>query len=248
MDEQREKSSFAPEDSGAAAAQLEVAATCEAEKPPRGNALLGILGALLGSTYRRGTMVSGEYLCKYFCRLAWLFCGGCCLLWLSLCKGRRSTRFAKVTVIASSIFALFASEIASWMFTLCTDPEWQADAAQYGIPVAKLAWDSLMMPENWNIIGPNMVMSMFIGVIGVVCVERKVLAYTDPERLTQIEASYALSAEQAAQTNETSGAAQTRCFTVRERKWKRVMMRFSGWCVFLLLLCLPLRHMRLCID
>ena len=44
MDEQREKSSFAPEDSGAAAAQLEVAATCEAEKPPRGNALLGILG------------------------------------------------------------------------------------------------------------------------------------------------------------------------------------------------------------
>ena len=44
MDEQREKSSFAPEDSGEAAAQSEVAATCEAEKPPRGNALLGILG------------------------------------------------------------------------------------------------------------------------------------------------------------------------------------------------------------
>ena len=37
MDEQREKSSFAPEDSGEAAAQSEVAATCEAEKPPRGN-------------------------------------------------------------------------------------------------------------------------------------------------------------------------------------------------------------------
>lgn len=49
MDEQREKSSFAPEDSGEAAAQSEVAATCEAEKPPRGNALLGIRGALLGA-------------------------------------------------------------------------------------------------------------------------------------------------------------------------------------------------------
>ena len=243
MDEQRETRSFAPEDSGEAAAQLEVAATCEAEKPPRGNALLGILGALLGALIGAVPWFLASTFANIFVGWLGFFVGVAACYGYRLCKGRRSTRFAKVTVIASSIFALFASEIASWMFTLCTDLEWQADAAQYGIPVAKLAWDSLMMPENWNIIGPNMVMSMFIGVIGVVCVERKVLAYTDPERLTQIEASYALSAEQAAQTNETSGAAQTRCFTVRERKWKRVMMRFSGGvffcfcCVFLFAIC-----------
>ena len=50
MDEQREKSSFAPEDSGEAAAQSEVAATCEAEKPPRGgqkNADVSKSGSLL---------------------------------------------------------------------------------------------------------------------------------------------------------------------------------------------------------
>lgn len=74
------------------------------------------------------------------------------------------------------------------MYVLCSDPEWQADAAWYGIPVAQLAWESILMPENWGIMAPSMLMGMVIGVLGVVCVKQKVLAYTDPERAAQMAA------------------------------------------------------------
>lgn len=71
-----------------------------------------------------------------------------------------------VTVIVCSLLALFAAEIASWMYVLCSDPDWQADAAWYGIPVARMAWESICMPDNWGIILPNMLMGMVIGSAG----------------------------------------------------------------------------------
>ena len=49
---------------------------------------------------------------------------------------------------------------------------------------------------------PSMLMGMVIGVLGVVCVKQKVLAYTDPERAAQMAAH-------TAQNGLASSAAQT---------------------------------------
>ena len=48
MDEQREKYSFDPESFVSAATQPQTVAVCEAEEP-RGSAVSGVLGALLGA-------------------------------------------------------------------------------------------------------------------------------------------------------------------------------------------------------
>ena len=84
--------------------------------------------------------------------------------------GRRSLTFATVTVILCSMLTLFGAEIASWMYVLCTDPEWQADAAYFGVSVARLAWESILMPENWGVILPSLGVGMLIGLLGVLSV------------------------------------------------------------------------------
>ena len=116
----------------------------------------GTCGALVGAVPWFLTSTFADFF------VGWLgFLVGVAACWgYRLFKGRRSTRFAMATVIVCSLLALFAAEIASWMYVLCSDPEWQADAAWYGIPVAQLAWESILMPENWGIMAPSMLMGM----------------------------------------------------------------------------------------
>ena len=202
MNEERENGRFDPADFIPADAQPKAAVSCELEEPPRGSALTGILGALFGALVGVVPWFLASTFADFF--VGWLgFLVGVAACWgYRLFKGRRSTRFAMATVIVCSLLALFAAEIASWMYVLCSDPEWQADAAWYGIPVAQLAWESILMPENWGIMAPSMLMGMVIGVLGVVCVKQKVLAYTDPERAAQMAAH-------TAQNGLASSAAQT---------------------------------------
>ena len=168
MNEERENGRFDPADFIPADAQPKAAVSCELEEPPRGSALTGILGALFGALVGVVPWFLASTFADFF--VGWLgFLVGVAACWgYRLFKGRRSTRFAMATVIVCSLLALFAAEIASWMYVLCSDPEWQADAAWYGIPVAQLAWESILMPENWGIMAPSMLMGMVIGVLGVV--------------------------------------------------------------------------------
>ena len=167
MNEERENGRFDPADFIPADAQPKAAVSCELEEPPRGSALTGILGALFGALVGVVPWFLASTFADFF--VGWLgFLVGVAACWgYRLFKGRRSTRFAMATVIVCSLLALFAAEIASWMYVLCSDPEWQADAAWYGIPVAQLAWESILMPENWGIMAPSMLMGMVIGVLGV---------------------------------------------------------------------------------
>lgn len=233
MNEERENGRFDPADFIPADAQPKAAVSCELEEPPRGSALTGILGALFGALVGVVPWFLASTFADFF--VGWLgFLVGVAACWgYRLFKGRRSTRFAMATVIVCSLLALFAAEIASWMYVLCSDPEWQADAAWYGIPVAQLAWESILMPENWGIMAPSMLMGMVIGVLGVVCVKQKVLAYTDPERAAQMAAhtaqnGLASSAAQTAQANAAAGFAVPQSFTVRDKKWVRVTVRIVG--------------------
>lgn len=218
MDEQREKYSFDPESFVSASEQPQTASVCAAEEA-RGGTVSGIFGALLGALVGAVPWFLTSTFVRFF--VGWLgFLVGiaaCC--GYRLFNGRRSTRFAMVTVIVSSILALFAAELASWMYVLCTDPEWQADAAWYGISVAELAWGSIMMPENWGVMAPNMLVGMAIGVLGALCVKRRVLAYTEPGRMTQTE--------QSAQTS-AAGFAASESFTVQDKTWVRVTARLFG--------------------
>ena len=156
MNEERENGRFDPADFIPADAQPKAAVSCELEEPPRGSALTGILGALFGALVGVVPWFLASTFADFF--VGWLgFLVGVAACWgYRLFKGRRSTRFAMATVIVCSLLALFAAEIASWMYVLCSDPEWQADAAWYGIPVAQLAWESILMPENWGIMARHL--------------------------------------------------------------------------------------------
>ena len=101
-------------------------------------------------------------------------------------KGRKSFGLAMATVVISSLLALIVAEYGSWMLRLCMDPDWQADAAYYGIPVARLAFESLLLPENLEIILPGLVMGLVLGGLGILAAGTYVRQYTDPGMAAEI--------------------------------------------------------------
>ena len=204
----------------------ETVSTPCADDAPRGSAVLGILGALLGALVGAVPWFLASTFASFF--IGWLgFLVGiaACYGYRKL-RGPRSTRFAMTTVILSSIFVLFIAELGSWMFILCTDPDWQADAAWLGISVAQLAWESLMMPENWSLMAPNMLIGMVIGLLGVLSSKQKVLAYTEPERAARSQDLLATAG--AAQANAAAGFAVPQRFTVHESKGVKIFLYVVG--------------------
>lgn len=209
---------FVPADAAPAVAAAE-------DELPRGSVPGGIAGALLGALVGVIPWFLASTYTSFF--IGWLgfLVGVASCFGYKLLHGRRSTRFATATVIVCSMLAIFAAEVASWMVILCSDPEWQADAAWYGISVAQMAWESILMPENWGIMAPSMLMGMFIGILGVVSVRPRVLAYTDPGRAAR---PVLTPAAQMAAANESVGFSVPERFTVRDGKGVRVFLRLCG--------------------
>ena len=205
---------------------------CEWEDTPQGSKVTGILGALLGAMIGAIPWFVASTFTSYF--IGWLgfLTGVAACYGYQMFRGRRSTWFAMAVIVISSLLVLFASEIVSWMYVLCADPDWQKDAALIGIPVARLAWESIRMPDNWHIMAPNMLVGMTIGLLGIVSARKRVLAYTDPDRAGCT--AYTTAAAQTAQANEAAGFAVPQCFTVEERKGVKATLRIIG-AVFLLI-------------
>lgn len=199
--------------------------TQSADDAPRGNAFLGILGALLGALVGAVPWFLASTFASFFVGWLGFLVGVAACYGYRKLRGPRSTRFAMTTVILSSLFVLFIAELGSWMFILCTDPDWQADAAWLGISVAQLAWESLMMPENWGVMAPSMLIGMVIGLLGVLSSKQKVLAYTEPER---VRAQGLLATAGTAQANAAAGFAVPQRFTVHESKGMKIFLYVVG--------------------
>ena len=193
----------------------------------KGSAALGILGALLGAIVGTIPWFLASTFADFF--IGWLgFLTAVASAWgYRKLHGRRSLRFATVTVILCSMLTLFGAEIASWMYVLCTDPEWQADAAYYGVSVARLAWESILMPENWGVILPNLGMGMLIGLLGVLSVRPSVKQYVTGQSASTIPAQPGWGSAVRAEIPAAEGPLPA-AFVVRDKKWVRVLLRAVG--------------------
>lgn len=207
----------------------------EAQLPPpppeepeeKGSAVLGILGALLGAIVGTIPWFLASTFADFF--IGWLgFLTAVASAWgYRKLHGRRSLTFATVTVILCSMLTLFGAEIASWMYVLCTDPEWQADAAYFGVSVARLAWESILMPENWGVILPSLGVGMLIGLLGVLSVRPSVKQYVTGQGAAAIPAQPGWGSAVQAEIPAAEGPLPT-AVTVRDKKWVRVLLRVIG--------------------
>ena len=199
----------------------------EAPEKPEGSAALGILGALLGAIVGTIPWFLASTFADFF--IGWLgFLTAVASAWgYRKLHGRKSVTFATVTVILCSMLTLFGAEIASWMYVLCTDPEWQADAAYFGVSVAQLAWESILMPENWGVILPNLGVGMLIGLLGVLSVRPSVKQYATGESAANIPVQPGWGSAVQAETPAAEGPLPE-AFEVRDKKWIRVLLRLIG--------------------
>ena len=145
-----------------------------------GSVPMGVIGALLGALAGAVPWFLVSTFTSFYVGWLGFLVGWAAAFGYRKLKGRRSFGPAMVTVVISSLLALVAAEYGSWMFVLCTDPKWQADAAWYGIPVARLAFESLLMPENLEVILPGLIMGLVIGGLGIFSAGKYVRQYTDP--------------------------------------------------------------------
>ena len=151
-----------------------------------GSVPLGVIGALLGALVGAVPWFLVNAFTNFYVGWLGFLVGWAAAFGYQKLKGRKSFGFAIAVVVICSLLALVAAEYGSWMLRLCTDPDWQADAAYLGIPVALLAFDSLLMPENFGIILPNLAIGLFIGGLGILSAGKYVRQYTDPGMAAEI--------------------------------------------------------------
>ena len=146
----------------------------------QGNVFMGVLGALSGALVGAIPWFLVSTFTSFYVGWLGFLIGWAAAFGYQKLKGRRSFGLAMAAVVIFSLLALVAAEYGSWMYVLCTDPEWQADAAYLGVPVALLAFDSLLMPENFEVILPGLAMGLVIGGLGILSAGKYVRQYTDP--------------------------------------------------------------------
>ena len=191
------------------------------EQPQReGSVLRGVLGAFLGACVGAIPWLLVSAFTSFY--VGWL---GFLIAWASVfgykkLKGRKSYVLAMLSVVLSSVAALVLAEFGGWMVVLCTDPEWQADAARWHISVARLAFESLLMRENMHIILPNLLIGLVIGGLGIFSARRYVRQYTDPEKAAELERR-AQTIRQPLTNFESTGLTLPRQFTVGMGKGRK---------------------------
>lgn len=184
--------------------------------------LTGLAGALLGALAGAIPWFLVSTFTAFF--VGWLgFLVGWAASWgYQKLRGAKKRGYAAAVVLLSSILAILAAEVGSWMFVLCTDPEWQESAAYFRISVARLAWESLWMPENLPRVLPGMAVGLLIGGLGILSARQKLLAYIDPERAAQTAqrvrtAAPQMAAQRTASASQGTGMPLPREFTLHLR-------------------------------
>ena len=220
----------------------------------KGSVPMGVIGALLGALVGAVPWFLVSAFTSFYVGWLGFLVGWAAAFGYQKLKGRKSFRLAITVVVICSLLALIAAEYGSWMFRLCTDPDWQADAARLRVPVALLAFESLLMPENLGVILPGLVMGLVVGALGIFSAGKYVRQYTDPEMVRRIEAEMAQRGQMARNPlNPLSGFQSTglelpRQFTVGMGKGRKTAIAVLAAIVFVLVILMLLLGSVLALD
>ena len=203
----------------------------------KGSVLMGILGAILGALVGAVPWFLVSAFTSFYVGWLGFLAGWAAVFGYRKLKGRKSFRLAIAVVVICSLLALIVAEYGAWMLRLCTDPGWQADAARYGIPVARLAFESLLLPENFKVILPGLVIGLLIGGLGIFSAGKYVRQYTDPEMAAEINQRLqaARSSLNPAYNFQSTGLELPRQFTVSFGKGRKTLMIVLAVVEFLLI-------------
>ena len=201
-----------------------------------GSVPMGILGALLGALAGAFPWFLVSTFTHFYVGWLGFLAGWAAAFGYQKLRGRRSFGLAMAAVVVCSLLALVAAEYGSYMYMLCTDPEWQADAAWLGVPVARLAFESLLLPENFKVILPNLAIGLLIGGLGILSAGKYVRQYTDPEMAAEIDRRIrdARAARSPLAGFQSTGLELPRQFTVGMGKGRKTAVTVLAVVVFVL--------------
>ena len=199
----------------------------------KGSVLLGVVGALLGALVGAVPWFLVSTFTSFYVGWLGFLAGWAAAFGYQKLRGRRSFGLAMATVVVCSLLALVVAEYGSWMLRLCTDPEWQADADYLGVPVARLAFESLLLPENFKVILPGLAIGLLIGGLGILSAGKYVRQYTDPGMAAEI-AQRVQMIRNPLSSFQSTGLALPRQFTVGMGKGRKTAVTVLAVVVFVL--------------
>ena len=203
----------------------------------QGSALMGIFGALLGALVGAVPWFLVSTFTSFYVGLLGFLVGWAAAFGYRKLKGRKSFGLAMAVVVICSLLALVAAEYGSYLYALCTDPDFQSTAEWYGIPTVWLALRYLLLPQVFEDILPNLAIGLLIGAFGIFSSGGYVRQYTDPEMAAEIaqRVQAARSSLNPAGNFQSTGLELPRQFTVSFGEGRKTLLIVLAVVEFLLI-------------
>lgn len=143
---------------------------------PLGAKVSGIIGAVSGATFGCIPYLIATMMGVFSAPLALLVPVFSQMLYRRT-QGYRRYSYALKTLIFTTIFIVLSMGLTGQAIRLALEPSWKAAAAENGISLFVLVWDSILAAENLKVLAPGLVMSLLFGFLGVTLVDKYLKSY-----------------------------------------------------------------------
>jgi len=189
---------------------------CSEDEAPAGGYVSGLIGALLGAAVGTVPWFAAATFANLYVGWLGFLIGWAALYGYKLLRGTKRTVYAGVVIYVCSLAAIGLAYFFSNLYSLFRDTEFAAAVDGAGLSRVRATWLILTDSQNTGIVLKDLGISYVIGILGLLSLRKKIVAYTDPEKAAASLPGAAIPASGAA--DPASALPLPASFTVSEKK------------------------------